>query len=68
MFKQPKHSAKRYRIVTLIGNAYRAYRATINDMKTWNWTPRARFIGGLIESALFIGACYVLMGLIYALG
>lgn len=63
-----KHPAKRYQIVTVIVKSYRAYRVTIDDMKTWNWTPRARFIGGMFESLLFIGTCYVFMALIYTLG
>jgi hypothetical protein len=38
-------------------------------MRNWNWTPRARFIGTLLQAVAFVGIAWVLfVGIWFALG
>jgi hypothetical protein len=38
-------------------------------MRNWNWTPRARFIGTLLQAVAFFGIGWVLfVGIWFALG
>ena len=38
-------------------------------MTNWNWTPRARFIGTLLQAVAVVGIGWVLfVGTFYALG
>ncbi len=38
-------------------------------MKTWNWTPRAKVIGAVLQALAVIGAAWVLfVGTWFALG
>jgi hypothetical protein len=38
-------------------------------MRNWNWTPRAKMIGTLLQAIAIVGICYVLfVGTWFALG